>query len=142
MNYFKVYLELVLSKSLLCATKTTKVLARPGQTFEIPSEILSLIKKKRKVRRILSRYICPTLRKLFNSLNRKIKVQLKRFKPERLASKFHELDSFNQSSSKHWKILNKLEKGPNQHTNAQTFISNGLKICDDQEIAENFASNL
>ena len=52
------------------------------------------------------------------------------------------LDSFNQSSSKHWKLLNKLEKGPNQHTNAQTFISNGLKICDDQEIAENFASNL
>ena len=130
------------SSAMKLATTTKIISAKPGHTSEIPAFILILIKEKRKLRRSLCRFNSPSTRTLFNCLNRKIKVALKNFKRENLAKKFTELKSFNQSCSKHWQLLKKIEKGTNESTKNQSFKVNNGMLNDDQDIAESFALNL
>ena len=55
------------------ASKIIKINSEPRQLIEIPEPILTLIRKKRKIRRISAKNKSQQVRKLFNMLNRKIK---------------------------------------------------------------------
>jgi hypothetical protein len=57
----------------------------------------------------------------------------------RIANEFLELREFKQSSSKHWNLLSKLEKGIQNKLEASTTIDNETNK---QKIAEKFAESL
>ena len=61
-------------------------------------------------------------------LNHKIKLSLTNFKKKKLNDKLKALSDFNPSCSKHWKLINNIEKGPRVDYDLTTFSTGNIKI--------------
>jgi hypothetical protein len=120
---------------------TTSFSVKPIET--ISEELVKLIKFNRKIKRLYKRTNNPNHKKFYNFLERNLKRRLTEFKNEKINNEFNELKSFNQSVSKHWKLIKKLENidEPKQ-SKEQAFKSNDTVIKDNAEIANLFADNL
>ena len=78
-------------------------------------------------------------------LNRKIKTNLNKYKQNKIENKFKELQNFNQSSQKHWRIIKKIQnKSYENNKNKSKIIpeTNTSTVKYDQQIADDFAKNL
>ena len=106
---------------------------------EVPKPILDLIRAKRKARRKTYRNNSPENRSAFNILNRKVKTALQNYRQEIIEKKFHELKKFDQSCSKHWKIINSLNDKPTSVNAQSSFHVNNTVFTESSEIAEQFA---
>ncbi|RNA17251.1 RNA-directed DNA polymerase from mobile element jockey-like, partial [Brachionus plicatilis] len=111
----------------------------------IPSHLVDLIKLKRTVKRTLNKIKNDYTTRVYNMLCYKIKKEIKSFKSSKLKTEFNDLGNFNQSESKCWKLLKKLDN-PND-TNEKTDTIK-LKKSDDSstknenEIANMFSDSL
>ncbi|RNA02789.1 hypothetical protein BpHYR1_000056, partial [Brachionus plicatilis] len=76
----------------------------------VPYHILKLIKFKRKIRRLVQKHNNPAHKKLFNYLERNLKLELSRHKNHIREDKLTYLKEFNQSESKHWQALLSINK--------------------------------
>jgi len=135
-------LELTFVDALSLATKKYKITKPNAHSIEIPQDILAIIRSKRKARRNMTRHNTPESRHFFNNLNRKVKSLLTKFRQTKLVSKFTDLKNFNQSCSKHWKIINELQNSNPSSIQPSTFISDDVTYSDNMKIAEKFASIL
>lgn len=108
----------------------------------IPEHVLDLVKKKRKLRKIFQKSQSQEHKKVLNAINNKIKNALKKIKSAKIKTEFSELSQFNQSSSKHWALLNKLENGSTPNTDQITLSLNNESISDNRKVAEIFAESL
>ena len=77
-----------------------------------------------------------------NMLNRKIQVSINKIKHSIMQTKFQQLKYFNQSETKHWQLINKLEGLQKTKSDSYRVVLNGLQINDDSKIANAFAENL
>lgn len=108
----------------------------------IPRHLVDLIREKRKIRRSFQKSQSAEIKTHLNALNRKCKIEISKFKLDKLKHEFQELNNFNQSQNKHWNLLKKLENG-NQPTYEQIKIKVGDTITSDpKNIAKLFADNL
>ncbi|CAF1019683.1 unnamed protein product, partial [Brachionus calyciflorus] len=71
-----------------------------------------------------------------------LKVILKNFKNEKLKKDFHELSNFNQSSSKHWELLKKIENQDEIIRPQIELLVNDQILTQDDQFVEKFAKNL
>ena len=129
---------------LALSNSTTKhIITKPNKnSSEVPKHILELIKAKRKARRNLSINSSPENRTIFNKLNRQVKSVLKKFRQQLIETKFKELKSFNQSSSKHWKIIKSLQSNSKSSPTPITLHDKNTPYHTNQAISEKFASIL
>jgi len=75
-------------------------------------------------------------------LSRKIKIEINQLKENNPKLKFTQLESFNSSTSKHWKALNRLNNLESTKRKSTYFREGNQTTNDDSEIAEKFTSNL
>ncbi|CAF0704716.1 unnamed protein product [Brachionus calyciflorus] len=108
----------------------------------VPKNIVDLIRDKRKIRKIAKQSGLQEHKKIYNMISRKLSNLMKKFKNERLRNEFQELALFDQSSSKHWSLVKKLENKPSCQENSSEFLINNCVLNDNQKIAEAFAENL
>jgi len=135
-------LTLKIQKSLSAATKSITIESKPKLIMSIPSELLKLIKLKRKIYRNLQKNYSPELKKTFNALQNKIKSSMASLKSSNLKSNFIQLEQFKSSTAKHWKALNALAN-PNRDKRVQSyFLEDNEVIEQEDKIAECFASHL
>ncbi|CAF1011978.1 unnamed protein product [Brachionus calyciflorus] len=99
---------------------------------------------------IFSIYVSPTTQLdtnlftqiLLNFLERTLKRELTKFKDSQLTDKFKQLSVFNQSNSKDWKLLKKLDNDSTNDDHPLNLKINNQNITDEFEIANKFAENL
>ena len=135
-------LNSVFSYAITSATKEIQIIKPHKNSVEIPKDILETIRMKRSARRKLAKRSSPENKIRFNMLNNKVKSLLNKFMQSRLQTKFSELNNFNQSSSKHWRIINNLKQNGDKKTIPSVLHSQGVQFNDDQAIAEKFGSIL
>lgn len=84
----------------------------------------------------------PEHKKILNAVNYKLSKQLKKLKLEKLKNEFIELSNFNQSDSRHWQLINKLETENSKKQVNITLRVDNTTISNPQDVAEIFAENL
>ena len=111
----------------------------------IPKHLVELIKLKRIINRKLKKIKNDYTTRIYNMLCYKVKKEVRAFKSNKLKEEFLELENFNQSESKCWKLLNKLEN-PNMSNEKNQKIelkkSDNSTTRDENEIANMFSNNL
>ncbi|RMZ97120.1 hypothetical protein BpHYR1_040247, partial [Brachionus plicatilis] len=114
------------------------------QILTVPNDILKLIKLKRKLKRLCSRSNNPTLKKLHNFIERSLNKKLAKIRQKKLEDDLSSLKNFNTSSSKHWKLITKIENGDCTKSSRSITIkvNNQLKTDDSDLISNIFADNL
>ena len=135
-------LETALNSSLSLATKCSTISKPHRNSPEVPKEILDLIRLKRKARRLKSKKNSPENRRIFNQLSSKTKAKLQLFHQSRLEAQFTALSSFNQSSAKHWKIVNNLDRNKTNQEQPTTLFLDKIPVISKQEIAQTFGTIL
>ena len=135
-------LTTTIQKALAESTSKITIKSKPKTIMSIPSELLKLIKLKRRTNRMLSKNNSTDLRKIYNALQKKIKTSIAKLKTENLKTNFLQLEQFKSSTAKHWKVLNALtDSGQNKRT--QSYFQGTSKVIDNEtEIAESFALHL
>ncbi|CAF0942296.1 unnamed protein product, partial [Brachionus calyciflorus] len=74
----------------------------------VPKAILDLIHTKRKMRKLFKKSQSADHKKTLNAISYKLSKEMKKFKATKIKNEFQELSNFNQGSSSHWKMLDKL----------------------------------
>ena len=86
----------------------------------VPELLLKLIKLKRQIRRLHKRTRNPIHKKFFNFLERVLKKELVKNKNQVLEYNIKELMEFNQSESRHWKLILNMNGENNSNHNELT----------------------
>ena len=130
-----------IDNALQISTFKFNIKSKPNTLLTIPQNLMNQIKQKRKIRRLMVKNKSSALKTIFNILNRKIKNSINLIKQTIITNKFKQLENFNQSESKHWKLLKKLENKP---TNSKqlSIIDAGTIYSEDFRIVSLFAENL
>ena len=131
-----------LANAFETSTKTITIKNKPFSIINVPDTLLKQIKLKRKLKRRLIKTHSEQLRRIFNMLNRKIKVEIARLKSTNLHTNFKALEGFKSSVSKHWKLLNNFNCPKQQNRNNTDFHHQEKLIDDDKEITKHFAEYL
>ena len=108
----------------------------------IPRQLLELVRQKRKMRRIFNKSQLPEHKKALNRINYHLSKTLKKYKAEKIKNEFIELSKFNQNDTKHWRLINNLEKNEKINRTIPKLTINNRKIDCQKEIAEAFENNL
>ncbi|RNA12218.1 RNA-directed DNA polymerase from mobile element jockey-like [Brachionus plicatilis] len=108
----------------------------------LPQHVLGLIKQKRKLRKIFQESQSQEHKKVLNAITNKLKKILRKVKSTKLKNEFIELAQFNQSSSKHWAVLNNLENENRSRVESITLTVENKSIKDKYRVSEIFADNL
>ncbi|RNA04297.1 RNA-directed DNA polymerase from mobile element jockey-like, partial [Brachionus plicatilis] len=112
------------------------------QIFPMPDYVLNLIRDKNKLRKVFQKSRSSEHKKILNSINNRLKKITKKLKIEKLRNEFEELGKFNQSSSKHWSLLKRLENGHSTKKSEIHIKQDNSIITDQPTVAESFADNL
>ncbi|RNA39291.1 hypothetical protein BpHYR1_050138, partial [Brachionus plicatilis] len=134
-----------LISSLEYATKSKSFTTKAPKPTEIPKILLDLIKLKRKLKRSLNNNYTEYRKKLYNLICRQVKNRIKLFRENKFNLEFQELQNFNQSESKHWKLINRLDESNDEQTNKEDIkLKNNQNIItnDEEEIVEIFGNHL
>ncbi|CAF1072701.1 unnamed protein product [Brachionus calyciflorus] len=124
------------------ATNTFNLSTQAKYFMPIPQQLLELVRQKRKMRRIFNKSQLPEHKKALNRINYHLSKTLKKFKAEKIKNEFIELSKFNQNDTKHWRLINNLEKHEIINRTIPKLTINNRKIDCQKEIAEAFANNL
>ena len=125
------------------ASKQILVYDMPKGATTIPAFILNMIKEKRKIKRKINKNKTDELKKKYNSLNRKIKIEIDKFRIKQQSAKFDQLKNFYKSNkSAHWNKLKSITQEKTHTKNNTVFNFNGKFVSNDKEIADIFAENL
>ncbi|RNA36806.1 RNA-directed DNA polymerase from mobile element jockey-like, partial [Brachionus plicatilis] len=124
------------------ATIKFRVSNNNNPIISVPENILNLIKEKRKIRRIFQKSQLSDHKKVLNAINNRLKKALKIFKNIKTKTEFKELSSFNQSSSKHWALVRRLENAQEKDSKKLVLNYNNQTLQEDQDIAEAFSEGL
>ncbi|RNA06328.1 reverse transcriptase [Brachionus plicatilis] len=131
-----------IQKALVKST-TSFTINNPTKLFcSVPQHLLELIYFKRRIKKTFQKSQLPEHKKILNAANYKLSKQLKKLKLEKLKNEFIELSNFNQSDSRHWKLINKLESENSKKQVNITLRVDNTTISNPQDVAEIFAENL
>ncbi|RNA15879.1 RNA-directed DNA polymerase from mobile element jockey-like [Brachionus plicatilis] len=131
-----------IQEALKIATDRYEIKNFKNNKLTVPFHILKLIKFKRKIRRLVQKHNNPAHKKLFNYLERNLKLELSRHKNHILEDKLTYLKEFNQSESKHWQALLSINKENNSNKKFINLRNDNHSTSDPAEIRELFACNL
>jgi len=93
LDQFSGVLQSNISSVLEHTTRTVTISNRPKTLLNIPSELLKLIRLKRKTSRKLAKQNSTSLRKIYNMLNHRIKHEINLLKSVNLHSNFKSLET-------------------------------------------------
>ncbi|CAF1073509.1 unnamed protein product, partial [Brachionus calyciflorus] len=132
-------------KTIKQTTTQITFVCRAVHPIIIPRHIVELIKLKRKFKRIVNKTKNEYNTRVYNMLCHQVKKAVKSFKSTQINNEFLELERFNQSESKCWKLLKKLEN-PNANRDKNPSIelkkSDNSSTKDEKEIADMFSKSL
>ena len=90
----------------------------------------------------MSKHNSSEARTTFNKLNNQVKAKLSKFRQSNLEQKFTDLRHFNQSCSKYWRTISKLQDNNSAQAQPSTLFADSVPYSDPKEIAEKFGSIL
>ena len=134
-----------LNQAINSSTTSKTFVTKAINPITIPFSLVKLIKLKRKIKRWLNKKRTEYTTRLYNLLNYNIKKRIKKLREERLTSEFEKLGNFNQSESKSWKLIKKLENVENDNSSRKMIHlkkPDNTMTKSDKEVAETFGINL
>ncbi|RNA06375.1 RNA-directed DNA polymerase from mobile element jockey-like, partial [Brachionus plicatilis] len=127
-----------IKNAMVEATVTYEFKNNKSAFIIIPESVLELVRTKRKLRKIFQKSQLPEHKKILNAVSYKVSKILKKMKMNKAKGEFAALANFNQSDTKHWRLVNKLENKGKQSKESTELKVNDVKITKNNEIAEAF----
>ena len=99
----------IIKEAFLVSTTNKSIYINNNKPNFLPSNIISLIKEKRKLRRRLQKRHCPFIKKEFYILEKHIKFSIIKFKEEKWKNYWNSLNQMKISESKFWKEISSID---------------------------------